>query len=52
LIELKQKGYQFNVLKEFGYFHISMLTGTFLNPATREGQLEKMVLVLIKKKDF
>jgi hypothetical protein len=47
---LSQKGYEFNVLKQFGYFHISMLTGSFLNAATRENELEKIVLILVRKK--
>ncbi|MCW3108055.1 MAG: glycosyl transferase, partial [Segetibacter sp.] len=50
LPELEQKGYQYNVLKEFKYFHISMLTGAFLNPKTRESQVERMVLILVRKK--
>ncbi|MCW3113341.1 MAG: glycosyl transferase [Segetibacter sp.] len=50
LPELIEKGYKFNVLREFGYFHISMLTGGFLNPATREKELEKMALILVKRK--
>jgi 4-amino-4-deoxy-L-arabinose transferase-like glycosyltransferase len=47
---LTQKGYQYNVLKEFPNFHISMLTGSFLNPATRQNELEKMALILVRKK--
>ncbi|GEO08497.1 ArnT family glycosyltransferase [Segetibacter aerophilus] len=47
---LAEKGYQFNVLKEFGYFHISMLTGRFLNPKKRDQELEKMALILVRKK--
>jgi len=50
LQELKIKGYQFTVLKSFPDFHISMLTGKFLNPATRANELQKMVLVMVKKK--
>ena len=51
LSELSRKGYQYNVLKEFGYFHISMLTGGFLNPKTRQNELEKMALILVRRKD-
>lgn len=50
LKELELQGYQITVLKSFPDFHISMLTGRFLNSATRENELEKMVLVTIKKK--
>lgn len=50
LPQLKQNGYQYKVLNEFEYFHISMLTGSFLNPATRENAVEKMALILVKKK--
>lgn len=49
LYELEQKGYHFIVLQELPYFHVSMLTGSFLNPATRSSQLEKMVLILIRR---
>jgi len=52
LPELSQKGYQYSVLQEFGYFHITMLTGSFLNPKTRKNELEKMALILVKKKGF
>ncbi|MGI8635583.1 MAG: ArnT family glycosyltransferase, partial [Segetibacter sp.] len=52
LPELSEKGYQFKVLKQFQYFHISMLTGAFLSPATREKELEKMALILVHKKPF
>lgn len=52
IAELKQKGYQVNVLQRQGYFHISMLTGAFLNPATRESQLERMALIMVRKKGF
>jgi 4-amino-4-deoxy-L-arabinose transferase-like glycosyltransferase len=50
LSELQQKGYQFTVVKFLPYFHVSMLTGSFLNPATREDEVEKMALILIQKK--
>ncbi|MDQ6815381.1 MAG: glycosyltransferase family 39 protein [Bacteroidota bacterium] len=50
LSELTQKGYEYSLLKEFEYFHISMLTGGFLNPQTRENSVEKMALILVKRK--
>lgn len=50
LKELAVQGYEVTVLKSFSDFHISMLTSSFLNPATRENELEKMVLIQIKKK--
>jgi len=50
LQELNLQGYQFTILKSFPDFHISMITGKFLNPATRANELQKMVLVMIKKK--
>lgn len=51
LKELTHNNYQFTVLKSFYDFHISMLTGKFLNPSTRQAELQKMTLVLIKKKN-
>jgi hypothetical protein len=50
LSELKKNGYEYNVLKEFDYFHISMLTASFLNPTSRAREVEKMALVLVRKK--
>lgn len=50
LKELDLQGYQYTLLKNFPDFHISMLTGSFLNPATRENELEKMVLIRVQKK--
>lgn len=35
-------------LKQFDHFHISQLTGPFLNPASRQNALEKFVLVRIQ----
>ncbi|HSU52037.1 MAG TPA: glycosyltransferase family 39 protein, partial [Segetibacter sp.] len=52
LPELSQKGYRFKVLKEFDYFHISMLTGAFLRPASREKEVEKMALILVRNKAY
>ena len=50
LDELQRNGYSYTIIKGFSYFHVSMLTGKFLNPATRTDQLEKMVLITVKKK--
>jgi hypothetical protein len=50
LTQLNEKGYQYSVLQTLPYYHVSMVTGTFINPATRESQLENMVLVLVRKK--
>ncbi|HLL42765.1 MAG TPA: glycosyltransferase family 39 protein [Segetibacter sp.] len=51
LEELKLQSYDFFVLATFPYFHISMLTLRFLNPSTRDSQLEKIVLVALQKKN-
>jgi 4-amino-4-deoxy-L-arabinose transferase-like glycosyltransferase len=50
LSQLRQKGFEYSVLQTLPYFHVSMLTATFINPATREGELESMALVLVRKK--
>ena len=50
LQELKLQGYQYNLLANFSDFHISMLTPKFLKPATRKGELRKMVLITVRKK--
>jgi len=47
---LKNNGYECTVLKRFSDFHISMLTMKFLNPSTRENELKKMVLVMVRKR--
>ena len=49
--ELTQKGYRVNVLNHYPYFAISMLDKAFINPATRNEQLEKMCIIEIKKID-
>jgi hypothetical protein len=49
LNELKLYGYQYNVLAEFSDFHISMLTPKFLNPRTRNEEVEKRVLIKVQK---
>ncbi|HEX8676806.1 MAG TPA: glycosyl transferase, partial [Segetibacter sp.] len=51
LEELKLQGYHLFVLATFPDFHISMLTPRFLNPSTRDSQLEKIVLVALQKKN-
>lgn len=48
--ELRNQGYQSNLLANFSDFHISMLTPQFLNPASRDNVLEKMVLITVQKK--
>jgi len=50
LPELTSHGYYYNILKDFPYFHVSMLTGKFLNSHTRASQLERMVLVTVQKR--
>ncbi len=52
LSELASRGYNYNILKDFPYFHVSMVTGKFLNPNTRSSQLEKMVLVTVQKRNL
>ncbi len=51
LKELNLHSYHFEILKSFDDFHVSMLTGRFLNPSTRANELQKMVLVMVKKKE-
>ncbi len=43
--QLKRTGSQFEMVKEFNDFHVTVLTPEFLNPKTREQQLEKRYLV-------
>ncbi|WP_018613922.1 ArnT family glycosyltransferase [Segetibacter koreensis] len=50
LDELKLQGFQYHILHEFSDFHISMLTPAFLNPHTRNRELEKKVLITVEKK--
>lgn len=45
LRQLKETKVSYEILKEFPHFHITMLTLKFLNPTTRESQLEKRFLV-------
>ncbi|HEX8278079.1 MAG TPA: glycosyltransferase family 39 protein [Segetibacter sp.] len=51
LEQLKLQGYHYHVLATFPDFHISMLTPQFLNASTRNSQLEKIVLVALRKKN-
>ena len=44
---LKQAGVQLKPLQQFDYFRISMLTGEFLNPATRSNATIKTSLVRV-----
>jgi hypothetical protein len=50
LAELKQQGYQYNTLANFPDFHISMLTGRFLNPSTRDKEVKEAVLIRVQKR--
>ena len=52
LPELSQNGYRYKMLNEFEYFHISMLTGDFINPISRSKVVDKMVLILVNKKQL
>ena len=49
LQELKRQGYEYKLIKTFPDFHISMLTGDFLNPLTRASEVEKRVLITLQK---
>ena len=44
---LKQDGLKIKVLESFEYYRISMLTGEFLNPATRTKTTRKTALLLV-----
>ncbi|MES2429528.1 MAG: glycosyltransferase family 39 protein [Bacteroidota bacterium] len=48
---LKQKGADVKILKTFEQFHISQLTGKFLNHKTRKNVLDTFSISLITKKD-
>ena len=48
LTELEAAGIQTNLLQTFPYFHVTKLTGKFLNPATRPQVLDTVVLVQIR----
>jgi RecB family exonuclease len=49
LADLQKQGYQYEVLERFPYYHISMLEAPFLNPKTREKELQRIVLVRLRK---
>lgn len=49
MVELSSLGYHFTILKTFPYFHISMLTPAFLNPASRAGTLQTVALIKLNK---
>jgi 4-amino-4-deoxy-L-arabinose transferase-like glycosyltransferase len=49
LDSLTHAGLQIKVLENFEYYRISMLTGRFLNPATRNETTKKMVLIQLTK---
>ena len=48
LDSLKSENQQWKVLKTFPHFHISQLTGRFINHTTRQQALEEYVLVEVK----
>lgn len=48
LESLNKEGIEYKILHEFDYFRISMLTGEFLNPATRNNTTKKMVLLQLR----
>ena len=50
LEELKQQGYHYSTLANFPDFHISMLTGRFLNPSTRDREVKEAVLIRVQKR--
>jgi hypothetical protein len=45
LKQLEESSVSFELVKEFPHFHVTMLTLKFLNPKTRELQLQKRYLV-------
>lgn len=47
---LQQAGFNLKTIQEFQYFRISMLTGTFLNPKTRDKSTTKVSLLEISNK--
>ncbi|HNP22428.1 MAG TPA: glycosyltransferase family 39 protein [Panacibacter sp.] len=48
---LAQSGFVVKSLKHFDYFRISMLTGSFLNPSTRNSAVTKMEVAEISRKE-
>ncbi|MBO0952399.1 ArnT family glycosyltransferase [Fibrella forsythiae] len=45
---LTKQGFQVRRLATFPYYHVSQLTGTFLNPATRPGTLKAYILAEVQ----
>lgn len=45
---LRKEGLKVKLLKDFEYYRISMLTGSFLNPATRSETTKKVALLQIE----
>jgi hypothetical protein len=45
---LTQRGFQVRRLATFPYYHVSQLTGAFLNPATRPGTLKAYILAEVQ----
>ncbi|RFM26739.1 ArnT family glycosyltransferase [Deminuibacter soli] len=50
MIALADSRFDVQVLHTFDYFHISQLTGKFLNPQTRQSQLDTFVLAAVSEK--
>jgi hypothetical protein len=46
---LTRRGFHANILQSFPNFHISQLTGEFLNNRTRSSVLEKYALMAVQK---
>ena len=52
LKEIQENNFSTKELKWFDDFHISTLTGTFLNPATRAQAVDTSYFVMVKKMSF
>lgn len=48
LQRLQRQGRRFVVVRAFGHYHITLLTGPFLRPATRAATLDKNLLVRLE----
>ncbi|HLG39310.1 MAG TPA: glycosyltransferase family 39 protein [Chitinophagaceae bacterium] len=44
---IKQRGMQYEIIKELDEFHVTMLTAKFINKKTRSGELKKFYLIKI-----
>ena len=45
---LQQLGYTVRIIEKFQHFHISQLTGKFLNKRTREKAIDHFVIAVVK----